>query len=161
EAVAEDLARHFLAAQAAEKAATYAFRAGLKSDRQYTSSRSMPYYQMATDLWESLSGGGGHTAERAAAYEKLGDAGFKSSYSGTRPLDAFQRSLALYEELGDRRKQATIHSQSGRQYSFGAAANMERSFEHFQRAREILEELPESMALGFVYIGLVPAVQAR
>jgi len=68
-------------------------------------------------------------------------------------LGYYLQALAYYEQLGDKRKQATIHSQVGREYAFGAnpaIRDVQKGFEHLHRARAILEEMPESAALSLV-----------
>jgi predicted ATPase/DNA-binding CsgD family transcriptional regulator len=154
EAHLEELARHFVEGNDPEKGADYAYRAGVRADRLYSWSRSIPLYRTGLTLWERL---GGHIEQRAAVCERLGDACFKSSLDSPEALGCFERALALYEELGNRRKQATIHSQIGRELLAGsspAVYDAAAARRHLDTAREILEELPESMALGLVYATL-------
>lgn len=150
----EELARHFVEGNDPEKGADYSYRAGLKADRLYNWPRAIPLYRTALELWEEL---GGHLEERARVCESLGDASYKSTIDTPLGIGYLEKALVLYEELGDLRKQATLHSQIGREYGFGANARIRdfgKAFEHLHQARRILEELPESMALGLVYLTL-------
>src|SRR5262249_586709 len=67
-----------------------------------------------------------------------------------------QQALALHEQLGDRRKMATLYSQIARAYSVGMGVpwDLERSLANMEQARSILEDLPESLQLGLVYVTL-------
>ena len=72
-------------------------------------------------------------------------------------IEYFKQALVIYEQLNDRRKLAAIHSQLGREYF--SSGNREvidekKAVAHLHQAREILESLPESPALGLVYCGL-------
>ncbi|MCX6024072.1 MAG: hypothetical protein NTZ05_20540 [Chloroflexi bacterium] len=106
---------------------------------------------------------GGHLEQRAAVYEQLGDASFKSTLEGPNAIGYFQQALALYEQLGDRRKQATIHSQLGRELAFGSVIDrqdIDQGIEHLHQACTILEGLPQSPALSLAYVTLGVAYAA-
>ena len=161
----EELARHFTEGNDAEKGAEYAYRAGEKSDRLCSWARAISWYQTALELWEEL---GDHLEQRAAVFEKLGDAIYKSTIDAPKAIDYFRQALALYERLDDRRKMAAVHSQMGREYfSSGnpGITDEKAALEHLHVARTLLKDLPESMTLGLAYCGLarvyLPLLQPR
>ena len=157
EARMEELSRHFTEGNDPEKGADYSYRAGLKADRLYGWKHSIPFYKTALGLWEQM---GGHLEERARVCEMLGNVSFKAAADIQEATGYFFQSLALYEEMGNRHKMATIHSQLAREYGLGGnvvLADGEKALEHLHLARTILEGEPEGPALGFVY-GLLAVV---
>lgn len=154
EAHAEELARHFAEGNDREKAARYYYRAAVKSDRLKSWRLAIHYYHSALQFWEEL---GGHEEERARACGSLGDVAFYSGIESASAMDHFEKALTLYEELGNRSMMAATHSQIGREYSLGAnlaLRSQAKALEHLRLARTILEEMPESLALGSAYVEL-------
>ncbi|HEX2173429.1 MAG TPA: protein kinase, partial [Dehalococcoidia bacterium] len=151
EAHLEELARHFIAANEAEKGADYSYRAGRENERFFNWAKAIPLYHTALQIWEEL---GGHLEQRATVAEKLGDIIWKSTLETTSGLGYYQQALTIHEQLGNRRKVATLHAQIGRELSTSAnmaGIDVERALEHLHLARSILEEDGESQALAWVY----------
>ncbi len=135
----EALALHFTQGHEPEKAAHYSYRAGEKARRLFVWARCLDLYRTALELYEEL---GGHAEERAAACERLGDVSYKSAIEAPRGVGYFQQALALYEQLGNRHRVATIHSQLGREHISSANLGVRdqvKALEHFHLARRILE----------------------
>ena len=92
------------------------------------------------------------------AAESLGNACYKSGIEAQRAAGFFRQSLRFYEELGNRRKAATIHSQLGREYMHSgnlAVQDLSSALEHFQQASAILEGEPEASRDDCLLIGKV------
>jgi tetratricopeptide (TPR) repeat protein len=103
---------------------------------------------------------GGHLEERAAASESLGNACYKSGIDAQRAAGYFRQSLGFYQELGNQRKTATIHSQLGREHMHSGnlgVQDLSTALEHFQQAEEILEQEPEGVPHGMVHCGMAMA----
>lgn len=150
----EQLARHFTEGNDPEKGAAYSYQAGRKAEQLYAWAQSVQFYSSAAEIWERL---GGHIAQRAGVYERLGLLSFKSGIDMPKALGYLQQALGHYEALGDRIKMAAIHSQIGREQAFGWASGpieIEQAIDHLHSARMVLQELPESPALGVVYMSL-------
>src|SRR5205814_1756300 len=88
----EELARHFVAGNDAEKGAEYSYRAGRQADQLFAWARSIPLYKLALEQWEAL---GGHLAQRAAVCEQLADAVYKSGIDAAEGMGYLQQALAL------------------------------------------------------------------
>ncbi|MCX6021741.1 MAG: hypothetical protein NTZ05_08415, partial [Chloroflexi bacterium] len=157
ECEAQELARHFQAANAPEQGARYAFAAGQQAERLFAWPLALRWYRRALQQWEDV---GGHAEQRAAALERLGDCCFASTLDASLAVEYYRKALTLYEGLENRRRIAAIHLRIGREYSSGANLELRdarQAFVHLEQARRILEAGPESGALCGVYIALAAA----
>lgn len=154
EAHVEELAHHFSEANQLEKGAEYAFRAGTKADRLLVWSRAIPWYRKALEQWESS---GEHREQRAAVYQRLGEASWKSMVDAPASLEYLSKALTLYEQLGSRPEVARIQTQLGREYAYSGnvgITDLRQALHHFHLARSILESETPSVELSSVYVGL-------
>lgn len=122
----------------------------------FSPKQALPQIENAFVGWESL---GNHLEERAGVCEKLGDIHSKLGFGSNLGMEYLERALSLFEALEDPRKQATIHSQIGRQLGIhllvgSLNADAPRAESHLHRARAILEGMPEGLQLGLAYCGL-------
>ena len=153
----EELAYHFTHGSDAKLGANYSYRAAERASSLFTWSRAIPLYRDALELWEEL---GGHLEQRAAAAESLGNACYKSGIEAQNAHAYLRDALSTYQELGNERKAATMHSQLGREHMHSGnlrIQNLASALEEFGRARDILEREPEDVPHGMVYCGLAMA----
>ncbi|MCX6021571.1 MAG: AAA family ATPase, partial [Chloroflexi bacterium] len=155
EAHVYELARHFTLGAVPDKGAAYSFQAAVVSDRLFAWTRSVPHYQTALAFWEQL---GGHLAERASALERLADACYGAAMDVRQALGYVQQAEQLYQELGDRRKQAVVLAGLGREYAYSinlSILHLPTAVGYFMRSHDILAEVaPEGRAFGYSMAGL-------
>lgn len=150
----EELAYHFTEGSDQKMGARYSFEAAERASAAFTWNRAIPLYENALVMWEDLEG---HIEERAEASESLGNACYKSGISAQNAVRHFRQSLGFYRELGKETKEATIHSQLGREYMHSgnlSAQDLNLSVDHFQQAKTLLDHEPESIRHGMAYCGL-------
>ncbi len=109
EAHADELAYHFLRGNVFEKAAEYTLKAGDRASAIYAWEQAIAQYETTVELLEKLEAG---PRQRAEALDKLARA---AAMSGSKEALAHsEKSLSLYEALGDHIKTGAAHFQTSR-----------------------------------------------
>jgi class 3 adenylate cyclase len=157
EALVPQLAHHFREGNDPPKAIQYSLQAAEAAGRVYAWEAAVSHGEAALELMEEQ---GDNLELRAQVLERLGDLMYVSGIDYERGIAHLEKALALYEELGQRRRVALVHSRLGRNLvSFADLfMDLERGGAHFRAAQGILEEEePEGAALAYVYCGLATA----
>ncbi|MDP2948211.1 MAG: protein kinase [Chloroflexota bacterium] len=157
EAHVPQLAHHFREGNDPPKAIQYSLQAAEAAGRVYAWEAAISHGEAALELMDEQ---GGDLELRAQLLERLGDLIFVSGIDYERGIAHLERALALYEQLGQQRRVALVHSRLGRNLvSFiELFMDQERGVAHLRAAQAILEqEEPEGAALAYVYCGLATA----
>ena len=157
----DELAYHFTHGSDVDRGATYSHQAAERESSLFHWNRALPLYQDALDLWDES---GGHLEERATVAEKLGDACYKFGIEVKRAVGYLRQALNFYEQLGNQRKIATIHSQLGREYMHSGnldVQDLDFAIDHFNFAKDIFDREAGDVPHGLVYCGLSMAHQDR
>lgn len=149
------LAVHYRTAGAAaepKKAIEYSIRAGDAARVAFAYEEADSHWRAALELLEE------HDSEplsRAGVLERLGDLMFVSDIDYPKGIEHLERALVLYEEAGEERKAAQMHSRLGRDLTSRVGGqDIPRALEHFRAAEAVLRKGPERASLGYVYTGM-------
>jgi len=141
-----ELAYHFLESGDKDKALDYFLKAGEKAEKIYAHNEAISYLQHALKLLEEKEN---NLETKALITEKLGDI---TALIGE--LDAcmehWNKSLALWNQLGDRKGVSRLHVIMARTL-WDKAGDQGKASEHHRMALEILEKEPESVELARLY----------
>jgi len=134
-----ELALHFLESGDKEKALAYFLKAGKKAQDMYAHEEAFSYLQHALKLLE----------EKVRIIEKLGDLKMWMG-EGDACIEYWNKSLTLWNQLGDKKNIARLHAKMASVF-WVWAADKEKASEHHRLALEILEKEPESVELASLY----------
>jgi len=158
EAHSAELAYHFSRAASlvgSEKAIEYSIQAGESANAVFAYEEAAEHLKAALDMMERSSA---PRERRADLMVKLGDIAVITDR--TLAVRCFDGALLLYEALGRAESVAEVHSRLGAALSTVSAVwDIPRAFEHFRKAEEFLTRASESIALGFLYIGISMAAE--
>jgi tetratricopeptide (TPR) repeat protein len=142
-----ELAHHFLEGGDKGKALDYFLKAGERAEKVYAPNEAFSYFQHALELLEEQGNG---LEKKARIIEKLGDfKGWMGEPYGC--LEYWNKALALWDQLGDKRNVARIHVKLGSWLWLGGFGDKDKASEHHRMALEILEKGPESVELASLY----------
>jgi len=141
-----ELAYHFLEGGDKEKALDYFLKAGEKAQTVYAHNEAFSYFQHALELLEEK---GASLEQKARIVEKLGDLNFWIGRSDV-AMEYYDKALALWNQLGDKKNIARIHTRMAWVLWQGVGDKVKAS-EHHQMALKILEKEPESVELASLY----------
>jgi len=141
-----ELAYHFLEGGDKEKALEYFLKAGEAAKKVYAHDEAYSYLQHALELLEEKNGS---PEEKGRIMEGLGDLS-RWKGDGDAGIDYWNKSLAIWNQLGDKKKSASLH---GRMASliWQFVGDRDKASEHHRIALEILEKEPESVELARLY----------
>jgi len=115
-------------------------------------------YDAAVKHWEGvleLLDATGDAEGRAALLGRVGDLQFTTGRDPDGSVGYLEQALRLYEDLGQERKVAAMHTRLGRNLAtFPATMDIPRALDHYRAAAAILTRGPARSALGFVVFGL-------
>ncbi|MDT4919929.1 MAG: hypothetical protein QOI15_831, partial [Pseudonocardiales bacterium] len=115
---------------------------------------AVTYLEAANRLIEEENPDNSHAGP---VLEQLGDLMYMTGLDRARGIEYLHRALALYEQSGDPRI-VLVHSRLGRAYStFPATMNIPLAFEHYNAARDIVRDFPDSVPLGYLQTGIASA----
>jgi len=141
-----ELASHFLEGGDKDKALDYFLKAGEKAQKVYAHNEAFSYLQHALKLLEEKEAS---LEQKGGVIEKLGD--FKAWMGETDTcLEYWNKSLALWNQLGNKRKIAELHIKMAN-ILWDAVGDKEKASEHHSAALQILEKEPESVELARLY----------
>jgi adenylate cyclase len=141
-----ELALHFLEGGDKDKALDYFLKAGEKAQKVYAHNEAFSYLEHALKLLEEKEAS---IEKKAGVIEKLGD--FKAWIGETDAcLEYWNKSLALWNQLGNKRKIAELHIKMAN-ILWDAVGDKEKASEHHSAALQILEKEPESVELARLY----------
>jgi tetratricopeptide (TPR) repeat protein/tRNA A-37 threonylcarbamoyl transferase component Bud32 len=141
-----ELAYHFLESGDKDKALDYFLKAGEKAQKIYAHNEAFSYLQHALKLLEEKED---NLEQKARIIERLGnlkgmmgetDAGF----------EYLNRALVLWEQLGDKKNVARLHSRMA-SLIWQFVGDREKASEHHRKALEVLEKEPESVELASLF----------
>ncbi|HWO94685.1 MAG TPA: tetratricopeptide repeat protein, partial [Dehalococcoidia bacterium] len=150
------LATHYRLAGAAadlDKAIEYSLRAGEAARRSFAYEEARAHWESALELMEERRA---DQPQQAQLLERLGDLMYISNAQPLIGIDYLERSLALYEQLGDMDRAARLHSRLGRDLS-SYARDIDRALEHYRAAEPVLAAQGDSAALAYLYNGIATA----
>lgn len=141
-----ELAYHFLESGEKDKALDYFLKAGEKAQGTYAHDEAFSYFQHAFELLEEKEG---NLEEKVRIVEKLGDI---KAWIGKidASLEYYNKSLMLWDQLGDKKNVARLHSKMA-YFIWQFVGDREKASKHHQMALEILEKEPESVELASLY----------
>jgi serine/threonine protein kinase/Tfp pilus assembly protein PilF len=141
-----ELAYHFLEGGDKEKAFDYFLKAGEKAQKVYAHDEASSYFQHALKLLEEK---GNNLEEKARITEGLGDLKLWIGKPDV-AMEYWNKSLALWGHLGDKKKVARLHAKMA-WCIWNGVGDKEKASEHHHMALEILEKEPESVELASLY----------
>lgn len=156
------IAVHFRQAGAAvapERAVAASLVAAEEARQKYAWDEASAQWEAAVELLDDT---GGEPAETARLLELIGDAMYASDVGWERGIEHLERAKEIYERMGDRRSAAKVRSRIGRNLStFPGRSDIDRAFENYAAALEVLEPEGTSAALAYLYMGLASAHAVR
>jgi len=162
---ARDLSRHVPAlavhyrnagaAADAEKAIRYSLEAGRAAYGAAAFEEAVSHLEAALQIVEDEQAGEEHLSR---LLEQLGDLMHVTGIDRRRGIRYLERALVLHQSHEDPLRAALDHSRLGRAYSsFPDTMNIPRAFEHYHAAEAALGQQPDSVPLGYLYVGLASA----
>jgi class 3 adenylate cyclase/tetratricopeptide (TPR) repeat protein len=152
------LAVHYRTAGAAAdaaKAIDYSIQAGRAAYAGAAYEEAVVHLEAALQLIEEEGVGGDRKGQ---VLEQLGDLMHITGMDRPRGIRYLERALTVYEEQGRIDRSALVQSRLGRAYaSFPATMNIPRSLEHYRAAEARVSGLPDSVPLGYLYVGIAGA----
>jgi class 3 adenylate cyclase/DNA-binding CsgD family transcriptional regulator len=152
------IAQHYrLAGAAADPRVTieYAQRAAEAAAAVFAWEEATSHFETALQTMEDA-----HIdpAGQAGLLARLGQIAHISGIAHAQGIAYEQRALALYEQLGDERRAAQMHSRLGRSYAtFPETLNLPRAASHFRAAEETLTDGGPSLSLALLYASMASA----
>jgi tetratricopeptide (TPR) repeat protein len=141
-----ELAYHFLEGGDKCKALDYFLKAGERAQKVYAPNEAFSYIQHALELLEEQ---GNNLEQKTRLIERLGD--FKEWMGEPYVcLEYWDRALALWDQLGDKKNVARLHVRMGSSLWQGIG-DRDKASEHHHMALGILEKEPESAELASLY----------
>jgi tetratricopeptide (TPR) repeat protein len=141
-----ELAYHFLEGGDKNKALDYFIKAGEKAQKVYAHDEASSYLQHALELLEEK---GNNLEEKVRITERLGDLKWWIGKPDA-CMEYWNKALALWNQLGDKKKAATLHTKMAWVF-WNGVGDKEKASEHHRMALEILEKKPESVELASLY----------
>jgi tetratricopeptide (TPR) repeat protein len=158
EPFAATLAVHYRTAGAAAdagKAIDYSIQAGRAAYDASAYEEAVTQLEAALQLIEEEGVGVDHKGQ---VLEQLGDLMHITGMDRPKGIKYLERALVVYEEQGRVDRSLLVQSRLGRAYSsFPATMNIHRAFEHYRSAEERVSGLPDSVPLGYLYVGIASA----
>ena len=162
---ARDLSRHVQAlavhyrnagaAADAEKAIRYSLDAGRAAYAAAAFEEAVSHLEAALQIVEDEDVGDEHLGR---LLEQLGDLMHVTGIDRRRGIRYLDRALALHRTHDDPLRAALVHSRLGRAYSsFPDTMNIPLALEHYHAAEAALGEQPDSVPLGYLYVGIASA----
>jgi class 3 adenylate cyclase len=150
------LALHFRQAGGAgdpHKAIEYCVRAGGAARAIYAYEDAVRHWEAAVELMED---GAGDAETQAGLLARLGDLLFVTGLDHDGSIRNLEKALRLYEELDQSDHVAQMHSRLGRGLSSYPDSTMDipRALSHYRAAEAIGSQIPEGIALGYVWYGM-------
>jgi class 3 adenylate cyclase len=143
------------AAADAEKAIDYSLRAGEAATAVFAWEQAAEHWQAALELMEEQ---GAEPGRRARLLERLADVMYVTGFDLPKGTGYLEAALKLYEELGQEKRAAQMHSRLGRDLStFPDTLDIDRALEHFRAAEAVLGQGEERAPLAALYVGLATA----
>jgi tetratricopeptide (TPR) repeat protein len=153
------LAVHYRTAGAAadvEKAIDYSIQAGRAAYATSAFEEAVAHFEAALQLIEEEGIAGGD--RKGQVLEQLGDLMHVTGTDRPKGIHYLERALSVYEEQGRSDRAILIQSRLGRAYSsFPATMNIPRALEHYRKAEALVSGLPDSVPLGYLYVGIAAA----
>ncbi len=141
-----ELALHFLESGDRERALSYFLKAGENAAKVYANAEAASHFQSALKLLEEKEA---EPEQKLEVIEKLGD--FKAWMGETDAcLERWNESLALWNQLGNKRKTAELHVKIAN-VLWDTVGDKKTASEHHNLALQILEKEPESVELARLY----------
>ena len=140
-----ELAYHFLEGDDKDKALGYFLKAGEKAQKVYAHDEAFSYFHHALELLEEKEG---NLEAKANITESLGD--IKAWIGLDVCMEYWNRSLALWSQLGDVKSVSRLHVKTAR-VLWDKIGDKEKASEHHRAALDILEKEPESVELANLY----------
>jgi len=140
-----ELAYHFLEGGDKDKALGYFLKAGEKAQKVYAHDEAFSYFHHALELLEEKEG---NLETKANITESLGD--IKAWIGLDVCMEYWNRSLALWSQLGDVKSVSRLHVKTAR-VLWDKIGDKEKASEHHRAALDILEKEPESVELANLY----------
>jgi tetratricopeptide (TPR) repeat protein len=141
-----ELAYHFLEGGEKDKALHHFLKAEEKARSIYAWDEAISYAQHALELIEEKAN---NVKEKADVTERLGDL---KAYTGKAEdcITYVEKALDLWNQLGDKKNVARLHSKLA-SYWWQGLSNWEEASKHHHMALETLEKEPESVELANLY----------
>jgi DNA-binding SARP family transcriptional activator/tetratricopeptide (TPR) repeat protein len=155
------LALHYrLAGTAADPvtAIQYSLQAGERARQLFAWDEALTHWDGAVGLMERTDGSAAERARMLVALAQIctavGELGREIGY--------LERALRLYRRLGDEERTAQLHSRLGMAHAlidsiYAEHLDVARAFEHFDAAREVLNQGPVRRARGHLEVGVSTA----
>jgi DNA-binding CsgD family transcriptional regulator len=149
------LATHFReggAAVADEKVIDYCLRAGEAAWALLAFTEATAHWQTALSLMEAA---GVEPLRRADLLKRLGEVEATTGATTVRGVSYLERAIPLYEQAGEHVLAAHLHVTVGGHYCSAVPdRDIERGFEHFRRARAVLERSADPADRSHLEIGV-------
>jgi class 3 adenylate cyclase/tetratricopeptide (TPR) repeat protein len=162
---ARDLSRHVQAlavhyrnagaAADAEKAITYSLEAGRAAYGAAAFEEAVAHLEATLQIVEDEGVGEEHLGR---LLEQLGDLMHITGIDRRKGIRYLEQALALHQSHDDPLRAALVHSRLGRAFSsFPDTMSIPRAFEHYRAAEAALGQQPDSVPLGYLYVGIASA----
>ncbi|HUR14455.1 MAG TPA: AAA family ATPase, partial [Mycobacteriales bacterium] len=143
------------AAADAEKAIRYSLDAGRAAYGASAFEEAVSHLEAALQIVEDEGVGEEHLGR---LLEQLGDLMHVTGIDRRRGIRYLERALALHHSHEDPLRGALVQSRLGRAFSsFPDTMNVPLALEHYRAAEAALGEQPDSVPLGYLYVGLASA----
>jgi tetratricopeptide (TPR) repeat protein len=143
------------AAADAEKAIRYSLDAGRAAYGAAAFEEAVSHLEAALQIVDDEDVGREHLGR---LLEQLGDLMHVTGIDRRRGIRYLERALALHQSHDDPLHAALVHSRLGRAYSsFPDTMNIPVAFVHYHAAEAALGDQPDSVPLGYLYVGLASA----
>ncbi|MDP9182469.1 MAG: AAA family ATPase, partial [Actinomycetota bacterium] len=143
------------AAANAEKAIRYSLSAGRAAYAAAAFEEAVSHLEAALQIVEDEGLGQEHLGQ---LLEQLGDLMHVTGIDRRRGIRYLERALALHQSQDEPLRAALVHSRLGRAYSsFPDTMSIPLALEHYRAAEVALGQQPDSVPLGYLYVGIASA----
>jgi len=137
---AAELARHWHAAGAHDRALRASFDAGVQADAVFASGEALAHYEQVLKLWDCAPEATGELAvDRAGVTARAAEAAFLAA-EHQRCVELWREALGHVDAAADPQRAARLHQRLGRCQPW----NTEASLGHYQDALALLPEQPSA-----------------
>jgi class 3 adenylate cyclase/tetratricopeptide (TPR) repeat protein len=143
------------AAADAAKAISYSLDAGRAAYATSAFEEAVSHLEAAVQIVEDEEVGQEHLGR---LLEQLGDLMHITGIDRRRGIQYLERALALHRSHDEPLRAALVHSRLGRAYSsIPDTMNIPLALEHYRAAEAAVGQQPDSVPLGYLYVGLASA----